>query len=50
MTNIINPNDKRYMVPNSGLKQADLQGSLQKSKQAVTENVSDNSIAKNLKY
>lgn len=48
MTNIINPNDKRYMVPNSGLKQADLQGSLQKSKQAVTENVSDNSIAKNL--
>ncbi len=48
MTNIINPNDKRYMVPNSGLKQADLQGSLQKSKQAVTENVSDNSIAKTM--
>jgi hypothetical protein len=49
MTNIINPNDKRYMVPNSGLKQADLQGSLQKSKQAVTENVSDNSIAKTMR-
>ena len=43
MTNIINSLENKYKVSNSGINQQNLQGSIEKSKQAVSNNISENS-------
>lgn len=48
MTNIINSNNIGYTVKTTGIKQPDVQDTIEKSKQVVTENVMDNSLAKTL--